>query len=173
MSSHQAFHPLISPSLQQQVQQKLSELTKTANHYFKTAQPCPEISYKLRGKVAGKAYLNLWQIRLNPQLLVENTQAYLDDVIAHELAHLFVFHCFGRVKPHGKEWQAVMTQVFKRPASTTHEFDVRSVQGALFEYQCQCQTHQLTIRRHQKVQRQQMRYLCRQCQQELTFIRPS
>ena len=65
------------------------------------------------------------------------------------------------MKPHGQEWQAVMTQLFNLPADTCHQFDVESVQGKMFAYQCECQTHYLTIRRHNSIQRDKIAYLCR------------
>jgi len=89
--------------------------------------------------------------------------------ISYELAHLIVYQVFGRVKPHGKEWQAVMTQLFNLPADTCHQFDVESVQGKMFAYQCECQTHYLTIRRHNRIQRDKIAYLCRKCQGKLVF----
>lgn len=165
-------HDLIPPILQQQIENCLNELVKKASAYFQDEIKTPQISYKLKGKVAGKAYLQLWQIRLNPQLLIENQQAYLDDVIAHEFAHLLAYQKYGRVKPHGQQWQAIMRHIFKRPAQTTHQFDITSVQGETFTYRCQCQIHQLSQQRHRKVTQQKTRYLCRTCQSELKFEQP-
>ena len=62
-----------------------------------------------------------------------------------------------------------MTQLFNLPADTCHQFDVESVQGKMFVYQCECQTHYLTIRRHNRIQRDKIAYLCRKCQGKLVF----
>ena len=43
------------------------------------------------------------------------------------------------------------------------------VQGKMFVYQCECQTHYLTIRRHNRIQRDKIAYLCRKCQGKLVF----
>ena len=46
---------------------------------------------------------------------------------------------------------------------------MESVQGKMFAYQCECQTHYLTIRRHNRIQRDKIAYLCRKCQGKLVF----
>ncbi|QUJ67019.1 SprT family zinc-dependent metalloprotease [Photobacterium sp. GJ3] len=128
----------------------------------------PVIRFNQRGKIAGSARLQSWEIRYNPVLLAENPQAFLDEVVPHELAHLLTFACYGRVKPHGPEWQRMMSEVMGVSPRTTHSFDIASVRGQTFRYQCQCREHQLTIRRHHKVMRQQAIYHCTQCHQPLT-----
>ncbi len=155
--------------LLEQAQQSAAHYITIANGYFKQTFTLPDISLRLRGKAAGKAFPQQWQIRLNPVLFTENTDAFLSQVIPHEIAHLLAFRCFGRVRPHGKEWQSIMQQVFSLPAHTTHQFDIRSVQGKTYTYHCQCQSHPLTQRRHNKVQKAQARYYCRLCQTELIF----
>jgi SprT protein len=149
----------------------LQQWLTVADDYFSVIHPTPEINFRLRGKSAGKAYLQLNEIRLNSVLFKENVQAFIDEVIPHELAHLLCYQHFGRVKPHGKEWQFVMTEIFGLPAKTTHQFDVTSVAGKMFTYRCQCDTHHLTIRRHNKIQRKQAEYRCRRCQSALIFVK--
>ncbi len=149
--------------LKMQVQRKLSLCLALAEQHFNRAFPMPNVDYRLRGVKAGVAYLQQNEIKLNRTLLLENDTAFINQVVPHELAHLIVYQVFGRVKPHGKEWQAVMTQLFGLPADTCHQFDVESVQGKTFVYWCGCQIHQLSIRRHNKIQREGVLYFCRKC----------
>lgn len=151
------------------IEHQVNRCLHRAELAFQRTFPRPSVQFKLRGKAAGKAYLQLNEIRLNQVLFQENRQAFVSEVIPHEIAHLITYQVFGKVRPHGKEWQMVMEKIFSVPAKTTHSFEITSVQGKTFEYQCHCDTHALTIRRHNKVTRSESRYLCRACGQALIF----
>lgn len=155
-------------TLKMQVQRQLKRDLAKANHYFNKQFPEPQVSYQLRGAKAGVAYLQQNEIRLNPILLQENRQQFIQEVVPHELAHLLVFQQFGQVSPHGKEWQMMMEQVLNVPANTYHCFDIRNVRQH-FSYQCGCQTHLLTIRRHNAIQAGKQRYICKKCGEALRF----
>ena len=158
----------LDPELMARCEEALSLRLQQAEQALQQAWPRPVLSYTQRGKAAGTAHLHRWEIRLNPVLLVDNLELFLHEVIAHELAHLLVFARHGRVAPHGRAWQAMMRQVFGLAPRVTHQLDISSLQGPLFAYQCACQEHRLSLRRHYNVQRGQSRYLCRHCGQPLT-----
>lgn len=141
----------------------LREKLQRANQHLASDYPEPKVNYQQRGTSAGSAYLQHWEIRLNPVLLLENQQAFIDEVVPHELAHLLVFRQFGRVAPHGKEWRWMMENVLLEPASRTHQFAVASVQSKTFPYYCSCQQHSLTLRRHNRIVRGDAEYRCRHC----------
>ncbi|MGR3806238.1 SprT family zinc-dependent metalloprotease [Pasteurella testudinis] len=149
--------------LKMQISRRLRACLALAERHFNRTFAMPELSFNLRGMKAGVAYLQQNEIRLNRTLLLENNEEFLRQVVPHELAHLIVYQVFGRVQPHGKEWQMLMQQVFNLPADTGHQFDVQNVQGKTFAYRCDCQTHRLSVRRHNNILRNKVRYHCRVC----------
>lgn len=155
--------------LKMQVQRKLAESLRLAEDYFNREFPIPSVSYDVRGMKAGVAYLQKNEIKFNRTLLLENPEEFIRQVVPHELAHLIVYQIFGRVKPHGQEWQNVMNTIFHLPADTCHQFDVKNVQGKTFEYRCGCQIHLLSIRRHNRILKEKVEYLCRKCKKKLVF----
>ena len=153
--------------LQKQVLTHVEYCIHHANQRLNKRLSIPTVNFNQRGKIAGTAHLQKWELRFNPILLAENPNAFLNEVVAHEVAHLVVFKHFGRVRPHGHEWQIIMAEVFKVIPKTTHNFNVSSVVGATFLYHCPCSEYPLTIRRHNKVLRGQASYHCRKCRQPL------
>ena len=130
-----------------------------ARRHFAVEFPEPSIVYQQRGTSAGTAWLQSWEIRLNPVLLLENQQPFIDEVVPHELAHLLVFRQFGRVAPHGREWRWMLL----RPRQPHSPFRNRLGAKQNLPYRCGCGQHQLTIRRHNRVLRGESEYRCRRC----------
>ena len=78
---------------------RLREKLAQANLKLGRNYPEPKLSYTQRGTSAGTAWLESYEIRLNPVLLLENSEAFIEEVVPHELAHLLVWKHFGRVEP--------------------------------------------------------------------------
>ena len=153
---------------QQQVLQKIDADYLQAETLLKRQFTRPIVQFTLRGKSAGTAHLQLNKLRFNPVLLEENSAEFIEQVVPHEISHLLSFQLYGRVKPHGLEWQGIMHNVFKVPADTTHQLNTQSVAGKQFEYLCDCGPVMLSIRRHNKVQRNQTQYRCKNCAKVLS-----
>lgn len=132
--------------------------------------PRPGVWFDLRGASAGQAHLGRGGLRFNPVLLDENRCAFFDEVIPHEMAHWLVFHLADgtRLKPHGREWKAVMLDLFGLKPKVTHRFNVARAQPAPYRYRCGCRDHQLTPRRHALVVKGR-RYRCRHCAETLVY----
>ena len=158
-------------AVQQAVMRSLRENLAQANLKLGRSYPEPKLVYQQRGTSAGTAWLESYEIRLNPVLLMENVEAFVEEVVPHELAHLLVWKRFGRVAPHGKEWKWMMESVLGVPARRTHQFELESVRRNTFPYRCQCQEHQLTIRRHNRVVRGEATYRCVHCGEPLVPLK--
>ncbi|MCV2884261.1 SprT family zinc-dependent metalloprotease [Aestuariibacter sp. AA17] len=144
-------------------EERINQCYSIANGFFNQHFPLPTVSLNQRGKIAGSANFQRNHIKLNPVLFSENRSVFESEVIPHEVAHLITYHLYGKVKPHGKEWQNIMTQVFYLPATATHQLCVKNVQGKTFSYKCDCQTISLTVRRHNKIIRGESQYRCKRC----------
>ncbi|KVX00241.1 SprT family zinc-dependent metalloprotease [Shewanella frigidimarina] len=170
--THQTQNIIVSNPLQLQILAKVEADYLLAEQHFKRQFPRPSVHFSLRGKSAGTAHLQTNKLRFNPVLLAENHDIFINEVVPHEISHLLCFHLFGKVKPHGKEWQSVMLTTFNITPKTTHQLNTQSVSGQQFEYFCGCGSINLTIRRHNRIVRGQTQYRCRRCQQTLTSFKP-
>ncbi|WP_083651606.1 SprT-like domain-containing protein [Vreelandella massiliensis] len=134
------------------------------------ALPPPKVWFDLKGASAGQAHLGRGGLRFNPVLLSENRAAFFDQVIPHEMAHWLVFHLQDgpRLKPHGREWQAVMRDLFGLSPDVTHRFDIKRAQRAPYRYACACREHAFTAKRH-ALACGGRHYRCRQCAQTLVY----
>lgn len=130
----------------------------------------PTICYRSKGRIAGTAHLKEWLIQLNVDMLITHQQPFIDEVVPHELAHLINYKLNGRVKPHGLEWRQIMINIMKEIPQTTHHFQIQSDKTKSYDYTCQCQTHQLSTIRHNRIQQKKIKYFCKKCNNELLFL---
>ncbi|MBW8337869.1 SprT family zinc-dependent metalloprotease [Stutzerimonas stutzeri] len=142
-----------------------------AEQFFKHRFPRPEVSLKLRGQKAGVAHLQQNLLRFNEQLYRENTEHFLRQTVAHEVAHLVAHQMFGaRIQPHGEEWQLIMRGVYELPPDRCHTYAIRRRVGTRYVYRCSCadQEFAFTPQRHALVAKGR-RYYCRRCKTTLSF----
>ena len=146
-----------------------------AAQFFDQDFPVPEIRFDLRGRSAGqyrhaRSRLERAVLRFNRTLLVQNPKPFLAEVIAHEVAHLVAYHRYGmRIKPHGREWKAVMSEVYGLKPSVTHSFEVPESGRLKHLYYCDCEgrVHRLSSVRHNRITANKSQYLCRDCRATL------
>ena len=141
-----------------------------AEQFFQRTFARPDIHLDLRGQRAGVAYLDRNLLRFNGQMYRENSAHFLQQTVAHEVAHLIAHQLYGhRIRPHGREWQALMTGLFELPADRCHNYAVTRRRSTQYLYRCACPDHMpFTARRHALVKKGN-RYLCRRCGDALHF----
>jgi len=128
-----------------------------------------QVDFDLRGKCAGMYQVRRQgsRIRYNPWLFAKYYQDSINDTVPHEVAHYVVDCLFGlrHVKPHGREWQQVISDLGGTPKATgSYSLEgIPTRQYQRFDYACGCRSHQLTLVRHRKIQGGRAKYLCQFC----------
>jgi SprT protein len=131
--------------------------------------PEPRIEFRLRGRSAGEACAETGTTNYNLALLERNGEAFLREIVPHEVAHHVVSSRIRRrVRPHGPEWREVM-DLFGAPARATHGFETEPARRVrTVPYRCGCETpHLLTLQTHRRIRRGIREYICRACRQVL------
>ncbi|WP_245599011.1 SprT-like domain-containing protein [Halotalea alkalilenta] len=151
------------------VERQVAHCVEHARKHFPRL-PSPLVWCDLRGKSAGQAHFGRGGVRFNPILLADQPRAFLNEVVAHEVAHWVVHHVVRRrVAPHGVEWRTVMVGLYGLPPRTTHRFDTSRSSPAPYLYLCECRGADLQPRIHRFSERRHRfalrggRYRCRSC----------
>ncbi|MBT0586569.1 SprT family zinc-dependent metalloprotease [Alteromonas sp. SM 2104] len=158
----------MSTHLIQRIEHRVAQLVEHAQRRTGRKLTCPSIGFRRAGRNAGTAHLNRNHINFNPLYLHDNVDEYLSQVIPHEVAHIVVYQIFGRVKPHGLEWQSMMRDTFDCKPQVTHTMHSDAVTSRVFTYKCDCGQVELSVRRHNKVVRGQQQYRCKRCHATLS-----
>lgn len=161
--------PHIPPALKLACKQRIAECTARYNAAG-TRLPMPTVSFDLKGKTAGKAFLERNHVQLNAVLLTENAEEFIEQTVGHEVAHLATHARYGhKAQAHGAEWKQMMRLIGLEP-HRCHSFDTSNsaVSKASFRYLCGCQEHLLTARRHALARRRG--YGCKRCGKPLRFV---
>ena len=155
-----------------QIEQRILELYQAAESFFQKSFKKPYIRLDLTGESAGQAWIEKHQLRFNKVLLHENREHFIKQTIAHEVAHLLAYELFGpKIRAHGREWQGIMTKVFRLPADRCHSYDTGKSSRKQWLYQCHCKGKATLLGtiRHNRSQRGTV-YLCTACKGTLTFL---
>lgn len=151
-------------------------------------QPFDDIAveFDLKGKTAGmyrvrsqRSFLKSDRyeraIRFNPWLFAKYPEDSWDNTIPHEVAHYVVDCLYGNrtIRPHGQQWQQIMRDFGAQP-TTRANYDLSGIptrQMKQYAYQCNCRQVLLSSQRHARVSKGIQRYMCRDCQSELRYIK--
>ncbi len=155
----------------EQLLARVEQCYQQAEAFFQRPFPRPSVTFALRGQKAGVAHLQDNHLRFNQHLYQENHHNFLQQTVAHEVAHLVAYRVFGSgIKPHGREWQRVMQDVFSLPAKRCHQYVLKLRQTLRYIYHCACpkQDFTFTAQRHARVLKGQ-RYRCKVCGQLLSY----
>lgn len=172
------------PNKQTIVKNKAKEIIKLGNSLFPVGYINPdkvEFRFTLYGKVAGKACYDkngkstLW---FHPALIERDMESYLEQTVAHEVAHLFQRKIYPYSKPHGREFKSIARKLGD-DGSRCHSLDTKGI-GKLktrYLYKCKCgtefkftknkHTKQLTYIRYDS--KGNTGYICRKCRNRMTW----
>ncbi len=155
----------------EQIRQRIHDCLQQAGRHYGRSFPLPEFQLKLRGQAAGKAWPQSNRLAFNALLYQQNQTLFLRQTVAHEVAHLLAWQLYGpAIRPHGKEWQTIMRQVFGLPAERCHHYRLPPQLKTFYDYDCGCpqRRHALSAWRHGRISNG-ARYHCRSCDSGLTY----
>jgi len=145
-----------------------------ANKLYNIDLPLISISFKLKGRVAGKFIRNLIkkssEIRYNKVLLEENEDDFLKRTVPHEIAHYVAYKMNSFCKPHGYEWKKVMRD-FECDVKRCHSYDTTNSRQyrkprKKYIYKCACNEYSLSSILHKRILKGHT-YRCIKCKKEL------
>lgn len=161
-------------ALEEQILELSDQLVLKLNKLFDLKMPKIQFLFDLKGQAAGQAVFRngSFSIRYNSLLLEQNPEHFFQQTVAHEIAHVATRHVYGnKAKPHGQEWKNFMLALGYKP-ERCHQLDVSTEQTKNYRkitYTCKCQEYQLTLIRHNRIQKG-MNYYCRRCKQPLKLV---
>lgn len=170
---HNSIVTPINARLRARVVSETEHYIDRAEQLFGKTIPLIAVTFNLRGRACGmyRVMGRAREIRYNPYIFAKYFDDNLAVTVPHEVAHYVVDKLYGRRKcrPHGAEWRALMDK-FGVDASRTANYDLTGIPQRTqrqITYHCACRQHQLSTRRHHKVERGEATYHCRYCSGEV------
>lgn len=152
-----------------QVCEATADCIERAAYKFNLVPEAIPVKFDLRGHAAGMYRVRGGErlIRYNPYIFAKYFENNLAVTVPHEVAHYVTdrLHGLRNVRPHGREWKAVM-DALGADACVTACYDLAGVpvrRQRRFNYRCGCQMHQLTSCRHNRFMQGRVTYHCRSC----------
>lgn len=165
----------IDQPLQSKVIDSTHQYIRLASKIFGRQFSFIPVHFGLSGRAAGMYHMHRSKryIRYNPYIFAKYFEDNLQNTVPHEVAHYIadMVHGIKNIKPHGREWQAIM-HLFGVEAKTTCSYDLQGIpqrQHRRFAYQCQCRNYEISTRRHNMITRGQRRYHCPACKADIRY----
>lgn len=156
--------------------ERVAEYILRSENIFGQAFKPVEVLFDLTGRSAGmyKVFRGKQVIRFNPYHFSKYLEENMLETIPHEVAHYITDQVYGlrNIRPHGKEWQALMLRFGVEPRRT-FSYSLEGIPTRTqkrFPYACSCMQFEITTRRHNSIQKGRMEYRCRQCGSKIKYI---
>lgn len=128
----------VPQNIQDRIDAKILNCIAIAENHFGRPFRFPTVVYETKGTTAGWACDREYKINLNPILLMENIEDFIENTVVHEFAHLVngIMHpethiSRGRHKkasPHGPTWKAIMI-LFGVEPSRCHSYNTDTIKA--------------------------------------------
>ena len=131
----------------------------------------PEVTFNVKGSDGGQAFVESNRIELNMVLFRENFDYLIDQVIPHEICHVWTVQLSLGGKPHGREWQSLMRRMGVPPIPC-HNMNVEAAVSKTghFSYRCLCNTgNMVSLEMHRRIQSEPEVYRCDRCDQQFVY----
>jgi len=166
----------INKSKQDDITLLVDDYIDRANHLFGQNISPINVLFDLKGRAAGMYKVTRKQkvIRFNPYHFAKFPEENMNDTIPHEVAHYVTDQIYGlrNIRPHGREWQAVMLKFGLEP-KRTFSYSLEGIPTRMHKrhtYACGCMQFEITTRRHNLIQKGKSEYSCRQCGGKIKFV---
>lgn len=144
---------VVSNELKDRVVEKLQQGISILERHYSVHIDFPDVKYNVVGTTAGYARFKDWLIRLNPTLLVNQPDKFIERTVPHELAHLVCNLVYPEAHErkkigtrwkrdvHGEKWQEIMTVLGVEDIARCHQYDVAEAAihartKTKYEYRC-------------------------------------
>ena len=134
----------------EKIGEKLKELVAKAEILFYPGK-FRDVYFSLNRRLtstAGRAFIAEGRMEFSEILYKQNVEAFLEDTVPHELAHIIAYRVYGS-HGHDASWKKVMMALGYEP-TRCHSYEVQKRSSAKsYTYVCQCEgkTHNVSAQR--------------------------
>ena len=151
-------------------------VARARRHFSDCEIDSVRVEFNLRGAAAGQYHPQDRLIRYNASIAARNFEKFKQRTVPHEVSHHIALswakHHGIRIKPHGKEWQAVMQLMGVADSQRCHNYDITGVnmkRQRRVNYRCACDLHEVSMTIHNRIGKG-MIYKCRSCDAPLKQV---